>query len=59
MSAKWKISSEPTKTVELLNDNAEFRVGEMKERVVIYERKGKVCVRRYKEFLAKFEPLEA
>jgi hypothetical protein len=29
----------------------------MKERVVIYERKGKVCVRRYKEFLAKFEPL--
>ena len=59
MSAKWKIRSEPTKIVELLNDNAEFRVGEMKERVVIYERKGKVCVRRYKEFLAKFEPLEA
>lgn len=57
MGAKWKIRSEPTKTVELLNDNAEFRVGEMKERVVVYERKGKVCVRRYKEFLAKFEPL--
>ena len=57
MSAKWKIRSEPTKIVELLNDNAEFRVGEMKERVVIYERKGKVCVRRYKEFLAKFEPV--
>jgi hypothetical protein len=58
MSAKWKIRSEPTKTVELLNDNAEFRVGEMKERVVIYERKGKMCVRRYKEFLAKFEPVD-
>lgn len=58
MSAKWKIRSEPTKIVELLNDNAEFRVGEMKERVVIYERKGKVCVRRYKEFLAKFEPVD-
>lgn len=57
MSSKWKIRSEPTKIVELLNDNAEFRVGEMKERVVIYERKGKVCVRRYKEFLAKFEPV--
>ena len=57
MSAKWRIKSSPSKTVELFNDNAEFRVGEMKERVVIYERKGKVCVRRYKEFLAKFEPV--
>ena len=57
MSTKWRIKSSPSKTVELFNDNAEFRVGEMKERVVIYERKGKVCVRRYKEFLAKFEPV--
>jgi hypothetical protein len=58
MSTKWRIKSSPSKTVELFNDNAEFRVGEMKERVVIYERKGKVCVRRYKEFLAKFEPVD-
>jgi hypothetical protein len=57
MSAKWRIKSSPGKTVELFNDNAEFRVGEMKERVVIYERNGKICVRRYKEFLAKFEPV--
>ncbi len=58
MSTKWRIKSSPSKMVELFNDNAEFRVGEMKERVVIYERKGKMCVRRYKEFLAKFEPVD-
>lgn len=41
-------------TVELLSE-AEFRVGEMKERVVIYTRKGKFFVRRSAEFHAKFE----
>lgn len=41
-------------TVELLFD-AEFRLGEIREKVVIYKRKNRHYVRRAAEFNAKFE----
>jgi len=38
--------------------NAEHRVGEIKSRVVIYERDGRFYSRNSVEFYAKFEPVE-
>lgn len=51
---KYQHRQNPSTTVELISE-AEYRVGEMKEKVVIYTRKGRYYVRRTAEFNAKFE----
>lgn len=50
----YRNKTKPTTTVELLFD-AEFRLGEIKEQVVIYKRNGRHYVRKAAEFHAKFE----
>lgn len=50
----YRNKTKPTTTVELLFD-AEFRLGEIKEKVVIYKRKERHYVRKAAEFHAKFE----
>jgi len=52
---KWQIKSEPGKTVDVFDANAELRIGEIKHRVVVYYRKNKLFVRKWEEFCAKFE----
>lgn len=50
----YRNKTKPTTTVELLFD-AEFRLGEIKEKVVIYKRRDRHYVRKAAEFHAKFE----
>jgi hypothetical protein len=51
---KYQSRLNPSTIVELLFD-AEFRLGEIKEKVVIYKRRDRYYVRRAVEFNAKFE----
>lgn len=51
---KYRHKEQHSTTVELLFD-AEFRLGEIKEKVVVYKRKDRHYVRRAAEFNAKFE----
>lgn len=53
---KYRNRTSTSTIVEAVTE-AEFRVGEMKEKVVVYTRKGRHYVRRAAEFNAKFEPL--
>ncbi len=50
----YRNKTQHSTTVELLFD-AEFRLGEIKEKVVIYRRKDRHYVRKAAEFNAKFE----
>jgi hypothetical protein len=51
---KYQSRLNPSTIVELLFD-AEFRLGEIKEKVVIYKRRDRHYVRKAAEFHAKFE----
>lgn len=42
----------------MINPEAEFRLGEVRHKAVIYFRRNKVFVRRTEEFHAKFKPLK-
>ena len=44
--------------VVVLSPEAEFRLGEVKHKAVVYSRGGKVFVRRTEEFHAKFKPMK-
>lgn len=44
----------PSVTVELIVENAEFRLGEIRKRIVIYKRNEKHYARTAEEFSAKF-----
>lgn len=44
--------------VVMLSPEAEFRLGEVRHKAVVYSRGGKVFVRRAEEFHAKFKPLK-
>ena len=44
--------------VVMLSPEAEFRLGEVKHKAVVYSRGGKVFVRRTEEFHSKFKPLK-
>lgn len=54
---KFKNRSNPSTVVTFVCE-AEHRVGEMKFKVVIYERNGKYYSRNTPEFHAKFAPVE-
>ena len=52
--SKYRHKQQHATTVELLFD-AEFRLGEIKEKVVVYKRNDRHDVRKAAEFNAKFE----
>jgi hypothetical protein len=49
----WVCKAKPETSVTRLG-NAEFRAGEIREKATVYERNGKLYVRRTSEFEAKF-----
>ena len=53
---KWYNTSSPAVVVEVIGDDAWLRTSEIKERAVVYRHKGRMHVRRYKEFVARFKP---
>jgi hypothetical protein len=52
----WVRYGSPNVVVDVWGE-AEFRVGEMKEKATVYERNGKLFIRRTAEFEAKFKKL--
>ena len=54
-SNKWRPKTNRGKVVDVMTYDGELRIGEIKHRVVVYESKGRFYVRRYEEFIAKFE----
>ncbi len=52
----WERVGSPNVVVDVWGE-AELRVGEMKERATVYERNGKLFIRRTPEFQAKFKKL--
>ena len=52
----WVRDGSPNVVVDVWGE-AEFRVGEMKEKATVYERNGKLSIRRTAEFEAKFKRL--
>ena len=52
---KYQCVKNPTVLVVMLSPEAEFRLGEVKHKAVVYSRGGKVYVRRAEEFHAKFK----
>jgi len=55
---KYQCVKNPNVIVVMLSSEAEFRLGEVKHKAVVYSRGGKVFVRRAEEFHAKFKPLK-
>lgn len=55
---KYKCVKNPNVIVVMLSPEAEFRLGEVRHKAVVYSRGGKVFVRRTEEFHAKFKPLK-
>ena len=56
-SKKFRNKVKPSTIVELVVDDAEYRLAEMKRKCVIYSRNSKFYVRERVEFYAKFEPV--
>jgi hypothetical protein len=54
---KYKNRLSPETIVDYICE-AEYRVGEIKEKVVIYQRNGKHYVRRKTEFFSRFDPAD-
>jgi hypothetical protein len=52
----WECKTKPSTVVDVWGE-AELRVGEMKEKATVYERDGKLYIRRTAEFQAKFRKL--
>jgi len=52
----WACKTKPSTVVDVWGE-AELRVGEMKEKATVYERNGKLFIRRTAEFEAKFKKL--
>lgn len=55
---KYQCVKNPTVLVVMLSPEAEFRLGEVKHKAVVYSRGGKVYVRRAEEFHAKFKQVK-
>jgi hypothetical protein len=55
---KYQCVKNPNVIVVMLSPEAEFRLGEVKHKAVVYSKGGKVFVRRTEEFHAKFKPLK-
>jgi hypothetical protein len=55
---KYQCVKNPNVIVVMISPEAEFRLGEVKHKAVVYSRGGKVFVRRTEEFHAKFKPLK-
>lgn len=56
-SNKWRARKNHAKIVDVLNYEAELRIAEIKHRVVVYSTGGRIYVRRYEEFISKFEQI--
>ena len=55
---KYQCVKNPNVIVVMINPEAEFRLGEVRHKAVVYFRRGKVFVRRTEEFHAKFKPMK-
>ena len=55
---KYQCVKNPNVIVVMINPEAEFRLGEVRHKAVIYFRRDKVFVRRTEEFHAKFKPVK-
>ena len=58
MSNQWRPKTNRGKVVNVMTYDGELRIAEIKHRVVVYESKGRFYVRRYEEFVAKFERVQ-
>ena len=54
-SNKWRPKTNRGKVVDVMTYDGELRIGEIKHKVVVYAINGRFYVRRYEEFVAKFE----
>jgi hypothetical protein len=55
---KWVNRNHHSLVVDVITDDAELRVAELKQRAVVYARGERIYVRSYGEFKAKFMPQE-
>lgn len=54
-SNSWRAKKNHNKVAQVMTYDAELRIGEMKHKVVVYAIDARIYVRRYEEFVAKFE----
>lgn len=57
-SNKWRAKKNHGKIADVLTYEGELRIGEIKHKVVVYAINGRFYVRRYEEFVAKFERVQ-
>lgn len=57
-SNSWRAKKNHNKVAQVMTYDAELRIGEIKHRVVVYAINGRFYVRRYEEFVAKFERVQ-
>lgn len=50
--------NKPSVVVELILDDVEFRLGEIRKKIVIYKRNERLYARTADEFAAKFRPIQ-
>lgn len=58
MSNQWRARKNHGKIADVLTYDGELRIGEIKHKVVVYAIDARIYVRRYEEFVSKFERVQ-